>query len=284
MSASFTELLSTPFIAAKKSAMAVILSGCAVVPNPRAYSVVENIAYTAHPTERQFGDLYLPEGNGPHATVLVIHGGGWTGGERSDMNKFAKRLAQAGFAAFNVGYRLAPEFRFPAQLDDMRSAQDWLNAHASEYGLNMNKFATLGYSAGAHLALMTGLEGDSAQKQQVKAIVAGGNPADLSVYTESPYIFALIGGPPSEFPQEYTFASPVSHVNAGDPPAYLYHGKWDKLLEVDQSRKLRDAFVSAKVDVTLKEQAGSGHITTFLFDADTMKNAVAFLKEKLEIR
>lgn len=260
--------------------IALAASGCAVVPNPSPYTVTRNLPYIEGGTDRQAGDLYQPEGDGLWPAVLVIHGGGWSGGERSDMDKFGKRLAQAGYVVYNVGYRLAPDDRFPAQLNDVRNALRWLQDNAQRWNVNPTRIATLGYSAGAHLALMLGLT-PSDGLTPVAAIVAGGNPTDLRVYPKSPYIFDLIGGAPSEFPDEYAFASPITHISADNPPVFLYHGRLDRLVEFDQSQRMHDALQTAGVPVTLYPQPLSGHITTFLFDRDTMRKVVPFLNRTI---
>ena len=104
---------------------------------------------------------------------------------------------------------------------------------------------------------------------------------DLRVYPKSPYIFDLIGGAPSEFPDEYAFASPITHISADNPPVFLYHGRLDRLVEFDQSQRMHDALQTAGVPFTLYPQPLSGHITTFLFDRDTMRKVVPFLNRTI---
>ncbi len=254
------------------------LGACATVADTRSFRVSPALAYVDRGTPKQVGDLYVPEGAGPWPAVLVVHGGGWIRGERADMDKFAKRLAKAGFAAYNIGYRLAPDDRFPAQLDDMRAALRRLHTHAAEHRIDPDRIAVMGYSAGAHLALMLGLD-PAADTPRVRAVVAGAGPTDLRVYPDSPFIKALIGGTPDQFGAEYAAASPITYVSADDPPVLLYHGRLDQLVEVEQSERLHQTLLDAGVRSELVTPSLSGHITTFLFDGDTFAQALAFLNE-----
>ncbi|TJY55944.1 alpha/beta hydrolase [Sinimarinibacterium sp. CAU 1509] len=253
------------------------LSACAGTDTLR-YRTTPALAYVDDGSAKQVGDLYVPEGAGPFPAVLVVHGGGWIRGERADMNKFARRLAEGGYAAYNIGYRLAPDDRFPAQLDDLRTALRWLHAHAEENRIDPDRIAVMGYSAGAHLALMLGLD-PGTDTPRVRAVVAGAGPTDLRVYPDSPFIKALIGGTPDQFAAEYATASPITYVTPDDPPVMLYHGKLDGLVEVEQSLRLHQALIDAGVRSELATPPLSGHITTFLFDGDTFAQALQFLAE-----
>src|SRR5206468_4942909 len=129
----------------------------------------------------------------------------------------------------NVDYRLAPQFHYPTQLDDVRAAFGWLHAHASSLGVDPQRIAVMGYSAGAHLALLLGLV-DPSDGVRPRAVVAGAAPSDLTAYPNSPVIAALIGGSGVDLPDAYADASPISHVSPGDPPVLLYHGRLDAMV------------------------------------------------------
>jgi acetyl esterase/lipase len=253
---------------------ACLLAGCAT------REVERDLPYVADGSAAHLGDLYLPQGAGPFPAVLVIHGGGWIHGDRSDGEGYARRLADAGFAAYNIEYRLAPADRFPAQLDDVKNALRWLSANATRLRIDPERLGLMGYSAGAHLALLAGLAGEP-DVPRVRAIVAGAGPADLSVYPASPYIFQFIGGPPTEFPAEYAAASPIHLASADDPPVLLYHGRMDRLVEIEQSRNMLAALQQAGVPARLIEVPLSGHVTTFLFDGLLFGQVTEFLGANL---
>lgn len=259
--------------------LALCLAACATLSGakPPKYEKTVAVPYVQNSDPAQVGDLYVPAGPGPWPIVLVVHGGGWTGGERSDMDKFAKRLVEAGYAVFNIDYRLAPEHRFPAQLEDLRLASSWLAHNSTRLHLDMQRMAALGYSAGAHLVLMLAYT----EPSPLAAVVAGAGPSDLSVYPDSPYCKKLLGGTPATLPEAYAAASPINFVSSDDPPTFLYHGQLDLLVEVEQSEHLYAALQKAGVKAELVTPALLGHMTTFVFDGGTFESALAFLGRTL---
>ncbi len=258
------------------------LSACSLMPasTGETYETLAAVPYRSDPHPRQIADLYLPPGAGPHPAVLLIHGGGWQRGEPADMNRYARRLVQAGYVVMNLAYRLAPEHRFPAQSEDVAAAHAWLVDQAGRYRVDPTRIAAFGYSAGAHLALMQGLApGDT--RPRLKAVVAGAGPTDMSDYYDSPYLDRLIGGSGHQYPERYAAASPLQQVSADDPPVLLYHGTWDRLVAFEQSRKLADALAQAGVEQELVAMPLRGHITAFLFDGAAYERIQAFLDRHL---
>ncbi|MCC5845810.1 MAG: alpha/beta hydrolase [Verrucomicrobia bacterium] len=239
--------------------------------------------------DRQTGDLYLPADSvsrieNPDQTeqplVIVIHGGGWTNRDRSDMVKFGERLSAAGYAAFNIDYRLAPEHRHPAQLEDVRSAIAFAHTLAETYPVDPDRIALLGYSAGAHLALLAAARADP-ETSPVRAVIAGGAPTMLWIYPDSPLITKLIGGTPDEYPEAYQDASPVNHINARHPPTYLYHGRADLLVRPRHSRGYAAALEEHDIPHHLRQRLFLGHILTFLWDGPTWRESRNFLDQYL---
>ncbi len=235
-------------------------------------------------------DLYLPQKSGLIPVVIVIHGGGWANRSREDMTSISEELAQQGYAVMNLNYRFAPTFTFPAQLDDLQQARSWLAANADLYQLDLNRVNAWGYSSGAHLAALLGsLDSqppgtDPAQKlPRLRAVVAGGIPADLREYAESPIVTRFMGGTRDEMPERYAEASPFYHVSADDPPVFLYHGKLDVLVEVDQSINYYDALLASGVESELYLHSLRGHMTMFLFGGDAEARAIDFLNRNNEV-
>jgi len=259
---------------------ALALAACAGSPGRADYTVTEAIRYAGAPDadDLRVGDLYRPDGVGPFPAVLVIHGGSWQRGSRSEMARFARRLVLAGYAVYNIDYRLAPEHRYPAQLEDVRAAFAWLHGHARSLSVDPQRIAVMGYSAGAHLALLLGLVDGSPRP---RAVVAGGAPSDLTAYPNSPTLAALIGDTGTALPDVYADASPISHVSPGDPPVLLYHGALDLIVDVEQSRRLQAKLREAGVHAELLEEPWSGHATAFLLDGDSFRAALAFLAEQM---
>lgn len=200
--------------------------------------------------------------------VIVIHGGSWSGGTKSDFANYDRWLAASGRVVFDVEYRLANSSqRFPAQIVDIKCAIAWVKSHAAEYHVDPQRLALLGRSAGGQLALLaaytandqTPLPGScNTQDTSVRAVISFYGPIDLAwEYThpgrpdviDTPRTLEnYLGGSPTSAPQAYTSASPIEHVNAQSPPTLFLHGGHDQLvLSVNVERiipKLEAAAVS----------------------------------------
>ena len=274
----------------------LLLGGCYTHVGPQAGPVVtdadydierviENIVYTESGWPQALrGDLYLPAKTGPHPVVLMVHGGGWANRGREDMRGISRKLARHGYAVFNIGYRFAPAYTYPAQLHDMRQALEWIERNASSYGLDSSRINAWGYSSGAHLAaLVAAFNADAATRTQltdlppIRAVVAGGIPSDLRKYSGSPIVMRFMGADRHEMPQRYAEASPAYHVSADDPPVFLYHGKLDFLVTKDQATDYFETLRAAGVDAELYLHDWREHMTMFLFGGHAEERAIRFL-------
>jgi len=246
--------------------------------------VIDDIVYTPEDWPQALaGDLYLPSRRGSLPVVLAVHGGGWANRSRDDMEDISRKLVRHGYAVFNIGYRFAPRYIYPAQLHDLQQALRWLAANGSRYRLDVERINTWGYSSGAHLAALLGSyeEADeAADLPRVNAVVAGGTPSDLRKYSDSPIVMRFIGGDRDEMPARYADASPATHISAGDPPVFLYHGKLDYLVTVDQATDYYEALRSAGIDAELYLKSWRGHMSMFLFGGDAEDRAIAFLNRQ----
>ena len=128
-------------------------------------------------------DAYLPVGSKLRPSVLVIHGGGWRFGSKRQLAKYASGLAGRGFNAFAINYRLAPQHKHPAQIEDCRDAVRWIKKNSGRYGGDPDRIGALGYSAGAHLACMLAVTGQEKAGNEIgtKILVAagGGTPCEF---------------------------------------------------------------------------------------------------------
>ncbi|MCC2638675.1 MAG: alpha/beta hydrolase [Moraxellaceae bacterium] len=242
------------------------------------YRVVEDLRYTPPGWPAQLsGDLYLPERGGLLPVVLVVHGGSWKGGDRTsfDATRIAKHLATQGYAAFSVDYRLAPETLYPAPLDDLQQALAWLRANAAAYRLDPESVSAWGYSAGAHLVAMLGTKGNDMAR--LRAVVAGGTPADLAAWPDSSAVKTFLGKSAREDREMAAAASPINHISATAAPFFLYHGATDKLVEPDQARRFAEALAARGVPVEVHYLRHFGHLLTALFPGKAMAGGVTFL-------
>ena len=154
-------------------------------------SVQQDIPYGDAGGQKLLLDLYLPAENGsrPRPAIVLIHGGGWVGADKSTMRGMGNFLARTGFVAASVDYRLlrGNENRWPAQLDDVQRAVRWLRANARKYNIDPNHIGAFGHSAGAQLAALLGMEdtrdtSDPAlakYSSRVQAVVDVSGPTDF---------------------------------------------------------------------------------------------------------
>jgi acetyl esterase/lipase len=235
-------------------------------------------------------DLYLPPGNGPHPTVVMIHGGGWIFGDKTDMVDFIPPFLDRGIAVANINYRLAfGDDIWPTQIYDCKGAVRWLRAHAATYHLDPQRFGAFGESAGGHLAAMLGVAGNApslegnvggnlAFSSAVQAMGDYYGPTDLwamAVYHGTcnplPNESKLVGhcildiinhmNQPSYAPLValVNSAIPMNFVDAADAPARIAHGTADAEVPPSQSQLLQDALAAAGVPSVLHLVAGAGH-------------------------
>ncbi len=279
---------------------ALVLGGCAHHVNAPAsgidrapeseYRLRPAVGYSpADWPEVLEADVYQPTAAGPHPGVLLVHGGGWTRGERDDMQAIAEDLAEAGFVVMNVSYRFAPAYRFPAPLHDLQQALRWMRSEADTLALDPQRIAGFGYSAGAHLvSLLSVAEGVEAldapfggPDTRLQAVVAGGTPADLRRFRGGELVPQFLGGTLQEMPERFALASPVVHVDGQTPPHFLYHGTQDLLVGIEHAEDLFHALQEAGVDTELYRMRLRGHITAFLTDGAAVERAIDFLQRRM---
>lgn len=218
-------------------------------------------------------DIASPKGlDQPVPAIIVIHGGGWSAGQREHMAGMAKQAAAKGFVAATVSYRLAPKYVFPAQVEDVKCAVRWMRANAKQRNIDPERIGAVGVSAGAHLAMMLGamdasdgLEGEgghSDQSSKVQAVVSYVGPANL--LGEYPpvsrhIVQTFLGSDPHENHDACKRASPITYVNKGDAPMLLFYGTKDPLVPVDQAFQMTNALTAASVPSRVEILVGAGH-------------------------
>ena len=209
-------------------------------------------------------DAFVPEGNGPFAACILVHGGGFTKGDKhSFITPLFEPLAKAGFTWFTINYRLAPQHQWPACVDDTASAIKWVKAHAAEYKVDVNRIAIIGESAGGHLVSWAGVTGVG--DTRVAAVVPFYPPQDLVTHVkrrnELRGLGDLIG---SHEMSEANFAklaemSPITHVKAGLPPFLQIHGDADTTVAHEQSVMFEKAMKAAGNTCETITVKGGGH-------------------------
>lgn len=224
-------------------------------------------------------DLHLPAPSAATAPLIVwVHGGGWRGGSKNEVPLVP--LVDRGWAIASVDYRLTPVAPFPANVHDIKAAIRFLRAHHVQYRLATDRIAIAGASAGGHLAALVGvtnghaeLEGDvganRSRPSDVHAIVSFYGASNLETILKQstpfglgvriPALQLLLRGQPEEKPALARLASPVAHVDAGDPPLLLLHGDQDPQMPVAQSIEFVGAYERAGLQARLVPLHGSVH-------------------------
>ncbi|MGB9253639.1 MAG: alpha/beta hydrolase, partial [Candidatus Korobacteraceae bacterium] len=206
-------------------------------------SVQRDVPYGDAGGQKLLLDLYLPAeiGSRPRPAIVLIHGGGWVDFDKSTMSRMGNFLAQAGFVAASVDYRLlrGNENRWPAQLDDVQRSVRWLRANAGKYNIDPHHIGAFGHSAGAQLAALLGMEetrdnSDPAlakYSSRVQAVVDVSGPSDFLKNQDADsdaFLAIFFGGSYDKIPDVWRDASPVSHVAKSDAPFLIVHGTQDQ--------------------------------------------------------
>lgn len=196
-------------------------------------------------------DLFVPKEASNPPLLVFIHGGGWRGGKKEDLALYTIGFAESGYATASIQYRLSPEFKFPAAIQDVHCALGWLQEQASSYGFDGTRMVLLGGSAGGHLALLAGYNNDdelecpdgaNIEPGTVKGIVNLYGVVDCTTpIAQAAYqVQDFIGKSYDEAAETYAQASPMLHLDAGDPPTLTFHGTIDELVPIAQADRLHE--------------------------------------------
>jgi acetyl esterase/lipase len=215
-------------------------------------------------------NVYTPPQEGiARPAVLLIHGGGWTSGDRSQLHGYGILLGRIGYVCVATEYRLAGEAKWPAQLHDVKAALRWTRANASRLGIDPNKISVSGNSAGAHLSLMiagtqnvAGFEGEGGHAgvpTDVAACVAFYAPAQLYAHDQplrEELSFLFGRGYSLETARA---ASPIDYASAEFPPTLLITGNKDELVPDEASFRMYRALIDAGANAELHVYADAPH-------------------------
>ncbi len=242
-------------------------------------------------------DFYPPALRNPNGDpmVIVIHGGAWIGGQRQDMAAACETLSKAGFASATVSYRLAPQSKYPAQLDDVQAAVRYFRANAKKYGLNTTKMAALGASAGGHLRMLLGFT-DTRDKtaldnmthsSRVQCVVNLFGPVDLTQDFNkaiASYISMQVTGKQYDptSPDTKSF-SPINFIDKNSAPVFTIQGDADETVPPKQAQRLDEAMKAAGIEHHLRMIPKMGHniVTTIPECEKALSESMEFLNKHL---
>ena len=251
---------------------------------PEGIEAKRDIAYADTDSPRQKLDLYLPtkrNSDKPLPVVVFIHGGGWKGGDKNGgLRNVAPYVSSGDYAGVSVGYRLTNEAKWPAQIHDCKAAIRWVRANAKAHGLDAERIAVWGSSAGGHLVSILGTSGDvkelegklgahTDQSSRVQAVVNYFGPENFLTMVTQPSTVdrttpdypeaLLIGGRVQDMPEAAKLASPVTYISKDDPPFLTAHGTKDPLVPFAQAEELHAELKKVGASSVLITMKDSGH-------------------------
>jgi len=236
-----------------------------ITEQPLDYLEVLNVAYGSDANQKF--DIYLPANRTLNTKVIIlVHGGGWSAGDKNDMNRFVNLIFQefGNIAVVNMNYRLADENNnpYPMQTNDISSVIDYLITNQNEYIID-NKFGIIGTSAGAHLSMLWSYALDTNNSVNMVCSIVGPTNFTDSAYLNNtnPDIQEIIDlygiNAAIEFLEE---VSPYHRVTSSSPATILFYGGQDPLVPTTQGTDMRDKLVELNVihEFTLYENEGHG--------------------------
>jgi alpha-L-fucosidase 2 len=213
-------------------------------------------------------DASVPDGPGPFASVIVVHGGGWRGGDKQTTPQLLfEPLTRAGLTWFTINYRMWPQYHYPAAVDDLVTAIRFVQQHAREYKVDAARIAICGESAGGHMVALVGAR--YGRELGIAAVVPFYPPADMEALafgedrtanaTRAVSGFLGIDGPGPEASKLLRESSPVTWVRRDMPPFLLIHGTGDQTVPYAQSLKLQAKMREAGASCELFSVEGAPH-------------------------
>lgn len=259
--------------------------------------IKQDIVYRKVGEREVKADFYPPAIVGPEPApfVIVIHGGGWTSGNKKQLAGVADAFSKAGLASACIEYRLAPQDKWPAMIDDCQAAVRFFRANAKEYRIDPANFAAAGASAGGHLSLLLGSMDTNDtktseyrdQSSRVKAVLNFFGPTDLREDFD-PIVAGILcqsvlGKKYDKTLPEIASFSPVTHMDAKASPVFTIHGLADTLVPPKQVDRLSAVLKSSNVEHQVRMIEGMGHTIDVNSPkcVEAMKESLAWLLAKL---
>lgn len=253
--------------------------------DPATLTRLRGVTYAKRDGVELYADVYMPPGEGPNPSILMVHGGAWAAGSKWNVLFHANQLAQHGYTVAAIDYRLAPKHKFPAQLEDCRAALDWMGKNADKYRIDKSRIGAYGYSAGGHLVSLLAVTDKKRRPKQpsrLRAVVAGGAPCSFDwIGRESRSLAYFLGGSRAEKPTVYQNASPLTFVSPEAPPFFFFHGERDRVVPRSSSDALHQLLRKSGVDSSYHIVPKQGHLPTF-FDEQARAKAIKFLDRVLK--
>ena len=267
------------------AAATALLSACSPAPLvnllvPRGgYAVHRSIAYGADP--RQKLDVYVPSGlKAPAPVLLFFYGGAWSGGDRSMYLAFGQAFASAGIVTVVADYRLYPQVKYPAFVEDAAGALAWVHAHAGQYGGDAGRVFISGHSAGGYNAVMLAsdpkfIEARGGTLDWIRGVIGIAGPYDFLPLTEANYIDIFHGANNAD-------AMPINHVTGPRPPMLLAAGDADKVVDPGNADRMAARLKANGNQVQVIKYPGTGHVGIILSLAPWFRSHTSLRQDMLD--
>ncbi|WP_353567336.1 alpha/beta fold hydrolase [Haloferula sargassicola] len=250
---------------------------------PGEVTETQNVDYVGAGHPRQTLDLYFPQPSPdePLPLIVYLHGGGWMGGTKQEARPVADALTATGdYAVASINYRLIQDALWPAQLDDCKAAVRFLRANAKTYGIDPDRIAVMGVSAGGHLASLLGTTSGEAGTEgalgkypgtssKVAAVVDLFGPTNFETFfgedtdivgmSRTNAAIRVLGMKDEDILRNARLASPAHWVSKNDPPFLIVHGTRDDVVPFAQSAEFEEMLKAKGVDARLIAVEGGGH-------------------------
>lgn len=188
---------------------------------------------------------------GKRPAIVMIYGGAWRSGDPSANEEFAQYMTTQGYTVFAIDYRHTPQYKFPTQIEDVKTALRFIAQRLDEYQIDANRIAIMGRSAGGHLAMLAAYTSNALP---IRAVVNYYSPVDLTEgYNHPPFpdpidtravLRSFLGGTPQDMPDRYRQASPYQFVKASLPPTLLIYGDRDHIVKSSYGQALYEKLIA----------------------------------------
>ncbi|MES2646399.1 MAG: alpha/beta hydrolase [Bacteroidota bacterium] len=256
--------------------------------NPAAALQILNESYGTDPLQK--ADVYLPANRSAGTkTMILVHGGFWTSGDKTDMDTLLipLRLADPNLAVVNMNYRLADgsgSNQHPAQMNDVKSLLDYIDANADKWHIGKD-YALVGVSSGAHIALLYAYAFDPAKRVKVVASVLGPTNFADPLYSGSPIFqqlaVGLLGKTWLQDSALHKNVSPVFAINSNAPPTFMAYGGSDALVPVSNPDALKAKLISLNIPYQYFLYPPEGHDLTTPAIIDIISKMTIFFRTHL---
>ena len=253
----------------------LLLLACTAVRAQDNVLVQNDIEFANPDDQHLLLDMASPKsGKGPFPAILCIHGGGFRAGDRHGYDGLIKKLAQRGYVAVTVEYRLSPKFQFPAAVHDVKAAVRWLRANSKKYHIDQNRIGVTGGSAGGHLAQFLGVtmgvpefegnDGNPKYSSNVNCVVNYFGPSDFTKSygksVDAAQVLPMwLGGDLTTALHKHILSSPLNWVTPHAAPTLCIHGTKDNYVAYEQATWIVDRLKAAGVEAELLTMEGAGH-------------------------